>query len=143
MQESGADILGGGHACRCGIGGAGSFGALLHAVISVESSYRSTAVSRKGAAGLMQLMPGTAKEYQVSDPFDPAANIRGGARYLKDLLEEFSGNLSLALAAYNAGYQRVINCGYQIPSIKETQDFVTAVMGRYVADEKRARQPVT
>jgi soluble lytic murein transglycosylase-like protein len=55
----------------------------------------------------------------------------------------FGGNLPLALAAYNAGFQRVINCGYQIPSIKETQDFVTQVMSRYVADEKRARQPVT
>ena len=106
---------------------------LVDSIIRAESNGDTRAVSRKGAMGLMQLMPGTAKEYQVSDPFDPAANIRGGARYLKDLLEEFSGNLSMALAAYNAGPGAVRK--YQgIPPYPETQDFVRKVQDRYLSE---------
>ncbi|MCX5892754.1 MAG: transglycosylase SLT domain-containing protein [Deltaproteobacteria bacterium] len=116
---------------------------LIKAVIKVESDFCSWAVSPKGAMGLMQLMPGTANLLGVREPFNPRDNILGGTRYLRDLIDLFGGNLPLALASYNAGYQRVINCGYQIPAIKETQDFVTAVMGRYVAEEQRGRQPWT
>ncbi|MCL4503328.1 MAG: transglycosylase SLT domain-containing protein [Deltaproteobacteria bacterium] len=116
---------------------------LIKAVIKVESNFCSWAVSPKGAMGLMQLMPGTANLLGVREPFDPRENILGGCRYLRMLVNLFGGNLPLALASYNAGFQRVVDCGYQIPSIKETQDFVAAVMGRYVAEEKRGRLPWT
>ena len=116
---------------------------LIKAVIKAESNFCSWAVSPKGAMGLMQLMPGTADLLGVREPFNPRDNILGGCRYLRELIDLFGGNLPLALASYNAGFQRVINCGYQIPSIKETQDFVTTVMGRYVLEEKRRCQPST
>ena len=116
---------------------------LIRAVIKAESNFCSWAVSPKGAMGLMQLMPGTADFLGVREPFNPRDNILGGCRYLRMLINLFGGNLPLALASYNAGFQRVIDCGYQIPAIKETQDFVTTVMGRYVAEEKRGRQPWT
>lgn len=116
---------------------------LIKAVIKVESNFCSWAVSPKGAMGLMQLMPGTADFLGVREPFSPRDNILGGSRYLRMLIDLFGGNLPLALASYNAGFQRVIDCGYQIPAIKETQNFVTAVMARYVAQEKRGRQPWT
>ena len=107
---------------------------LVDSIIRAESNGDPKAVSRKGAMGLMQLMPGTAEEYQVSDPFDPVANIRGGARYLKGLLEEFAGNLSLALAAYNAGPGAVRK--YQgIPPFPETQEFVRKVKESYQAEK--------
>ena len=106
---------------------------MVDSLIRAESNGDAKAISPKGAMGLMQLMPGTAKEYQVSDPFDPVANIRGGARYLKDLLEEFAGNLSLALAAYNAGPGAVRR--YRgIPPFPETQDFVQKVQDRYLSE---------
>jgi soluble lytic murein transglycosylase-like protein len=89
--------------------------ALLHAVISVESSYNPKAVSKAGAAGLMQLMPGTAKRYGVADAFDPAQNLRGGANYLRDLLKLFDSDVSLALAAFNAGEDAVMRYGNRIP----------------------------
>jgi len=94
--------------------------ALLHAVISVESSYNPKAVSSKGAAGLMQLMPQTAKRYGVADSFDPRQNLNGGARYLKDLLRMFNNDTSLALAAYNAGEHAVMKHGNRIPPYRET-----------------------
>lgn len=103
---------------------------LLHAVISVESGYDAKAVSRKGAQGLMQLMPETARRFGVADPFDPRENVRGGALYLKWLLDAFSGDLSLALAGYNAGEQAVIRAGYRIPPYAETQRYVPRVMAR-------------
>lgn len=105
--------------------------ALLHAVISVESRYNHKAVSRAGAAGLMQLMPLTAKRYGVTDSFDPEQNINGGARYLNDLLKLFKGDMSLALAAYNAGENAVIKHGNRIPPIAETRDYVPKVLGFY------------
>ncbi|MBM4274945.1 MAG: hypothetical protein FJ134_10875 [Deltaproteobacteria bacterium] len=114
---------------------------LIEAVIKVESNSVPWAVSPKGAMGLMQLMPGTAEFLGVKDPFCPRENVLGGTRYLRLLLNLFQESLPLALAAYNAGYQRVINCGYQVPEIKETQDFVTQVMGRYYLAAKRANQP--
>jgi len=117
--------------------------ALLHAVISVESRYDARAVSRKGAAGLMQLMPATARRYDVADPFDPAQNVQGGARYLRDLLRMFDSDKSLALAAYNAGENAVLRNGNRIPDYRETRDYVPKVLGyysRYLAVENAAAQ---
>ena len=101
---------------------------LLHAVIAVESGYDAKAVSRKGAQGLMQLMPQTAQRFGVRNPMDPAQNVRGGALYLKWLLDYFNGNLRLALAGYNAGENVVVRAGYKIPAIKETRDYVPKVL---------------
>ena len=105
--------------------------ALLHAVIHAESNYDPLALSPKGAAGLMQLMPETARELGVEDVFDPAANIQGGARYLKRLLALFDNDLSLAVAAYNAGPGAVISSGSAIPPFAETQRYVPRVLERY------------
>jgi hypothetical protein len=116
---------------------------LIKAVIKVESNFCVGAVSPKGAMGLMQLMPGTADFLGVREPFNPRENILGGSRYLRLLLDSFGGSLPLALAGYNAGFQRVIDCGYQVPAIRETQDFVTQVMGRYIAEEKGPGPPWT
>ncbi len=104
--------------------------ALLHAVIHAESSFNPNAVSRAGAMGLMQLMPATAARFGVTDAFDPAANIGGGAHYLRVLIDQF-GQLPLALAAYNAGENRVIRSGYAIPPIEETQTYVSRVLAFY------------
>ena len=106
-------------------------GALLHAVISVESSYNPRALSPKGAAGLMQLMPAIAKRYGVSDRFDPAQNLHGGAQYLRDLLTRFNSDVSLALAAYNAGETAVIKHGKRIPPFRETRNYVPRVLAYY------------
>lgn len=105
--------------------------ALLHAVISVESGYRDSAVSRTGAGGLMQLMPATARRYGLSDRFDPAGNIRAGARYLRDLLQMFDNDIELALAAYNAGENAVLRAGRRIPAYSETQRYVPLVLAHY------------
>lgn len=105
--------------------------ALLHAVISVESGYRDRAVSPKGAAGLMQLMPATARRYGLADPQDPAGNIRAGARYLRDLLAMFDNDIELALAAYNAGENAVLRFGRRIPPYSETKRYVPLVMAHY------------
>lgn len=110
---------------------------LLEAVIKVESDFQPAAVSPKGAQGLMQLMPGTAKFLRVEDPFCPRENILGGARYLRLLLDFFGQSLPLALAAYNAGFQRVIDSGFQVPDIKETQEFVSKVMGHFHLRQKQ------
>jgi len=103
---------------------------LLHAVISVESGYDEKAVSRKGAQGLMQLMPQTALRFGVHNALDPLENVRGGALYLKWLLQYFNGDLKLALAGYNAGENEVVRAGYRIPPIKETRDYVPKVLAR-------------
>jgi soluble lytic murein transglycosylase-like protein len=103
---------------------------LLHAVIATESGYDVRAVSPKGAQGLMQLMPATAQRFGVADPFDPRDNVRGGALYLKWLLELFGGDLELALAAYNAGENAVIRAGYRVPPYDETQRYVPRVLTR-------------
>ncbi|MDO9530616.1 MAG: transglycosylase SLT domain-containing protein [Deltaproteobacteria bacterium] len=111
---------------------------LVLALIRQESNFVHQAVSPKGAMGLMQLMPGTAASLGVRDPFDPRENILAGCRYFRQLLDYFQGNVPLALAGYNAGYHRVISAGCQVPAIKETQEFVTQVMGLYCLLEKRA-----
>ena len=105
--------------------------ALIHAVISAESGYNPLARSRKGAAGLMQLMPETAKRYGVKNRLDPAQNISGGARYLRDLIRMFNNDLQLAVAAYNAGENAVVKFGNRIPPYRETMTYVPRVMSYY------------
>jgi len=115
---------------------------LVRAVIEAESNFNAFAVSRKGAQGLMQLMPATADRYGVSDAFDPEANIRGGVRYLRDLQSMFRGQLSLAVAAYNAGEKVVLRYN-GIPPYPETRQYVRRVLGLYGRGEAAARKPET
>jgi len=103
---------------------------LIRAIIKVESSYNPNAVSAKGAMGLMQLMPETAKEMNVTAPFKAEENIMGGSRYLRKLLDLFGGDLRLGLAAYNAGPSRVLKKG-SIPKIPETRNYVKKVLHEY------------
>ena len=104
---------------------------LLHAVIQTESAYNSSAQSPKGAVGLMQLMPDTARRFGVTDRNDPDQNVDGGARYLKHLITLFNPNLDLAVAAYNAGENAVIRYNNSIPPYPETQNYVKQVLSLY------------
>ena len=104
---------------------------LVHAVIAAESAYDSNAISRAGAVGLMQLMPETAKRYGVVNRRNPTDNIDGGTRYLRDLLVMFDYNLTLALAAYNAGEGAVREYGNQIPPYEETRRYIDKVITYY------------
>lgn len=110
--------------------------ALLHAVIAAESGYNSHIVSRKGAVGLMQLMPDTARRYKVKNSFDPAQNIHAGAQYLSSLLAQFDNNIQLALAAYNAGENNVRKYGGRIPPFTETTAYVPKVMDLYLKNKQ-------
>jgi len=104
---------------------------LLRAVIVVESGFNSRAVSKRGAVGLMQLMPATASRFGVSNPYDPRENVHAGARYLKFLMDRFGQNVRLALAAYNAGEDAVDRNGGQIPPFSETMAYVPRVLKIY------------
>jgi len=104
---------------------------LLHALIHAESGYQPGARSPAGAAGLMQLMPGVLRRFNVRDPMDPRQNIHAGARYVRELLDLFGDNVSLVLAAYNAGEHAVIRAGNRIPPFGQTRAFVPKVMALY------------
>jgi hypothetical protein len=116
---------------------------LVNSIIHAESGFNSRAVSPKGARGLMQLMPGTANQLGVNDAFDPQANVTGGSRYLRELLERYNFDLVKALAAYNAGPQRVEQ--YRgVPPFRETRAYVARIVHEYntkkIAQEKIARR---
>jgi soluble lytic murein transglycosylase-like protein len=109
---------------------------LVDSVVRVESGYNPSAVSHKGALGLMQLMPDTARRLEVDDPFDPEQNVRGGIRELDRLIERYSGNLQLVLAAYNAG-EGAVERHRGIPPYQETRDYVARVLSLYTGGAYR------
>jgi len=121
---------------------------LVHAIIQVESEYHPNAVSNKGAMGLMQLVEGTAKRFGVENPFDPKQNIDGGVSYLRYLLDLFGGDLTLSLAAYNAGENSVRRSG-GVPAYQETRNYVRKVNSLFAATgpsssasgEQKAKEP--
>jgi len=112
---------------------------LLYAIMHQESTFKRRAISPKGARGLMQLMPGTAARYGVTNIFDPRQNIEGGARYMRFLLDTFEGDVDLALAGYNAGEGAVMKYGYRVPPYSETQEYVRRIGRRYAV----MRDPLT
>lgn len=120
---------------------------LVDALVRVESSYDPNAVSRRGAMGLMQLMPATAKRLHVNDPFDPEENVRGGVKEFSRLLDQYSGNLQFALAAYNAGEGAVARHG-GVPPYAETRNYVSRILTIYtgkpyrMGDTYRPARPV-
>jgi len=116
--------------------------ALVHAIVKVESDFNPYAMSRKGAMGLMQLMPQTAAEMKVGNSFNPHDNIDGGVKYVRYLIDRYEGNLSLALAAYNSGETAVKKWG-TIPPYRETQNYVQRILRIYGGDEKVHRPRYT
>jgi soluble lytic murein transglycosylase-like protein len=104
---------------------------LVRAIVQIESGFNPRAVSRKGAIGLMQLMPTTARSLKVDNPFDPAQNVDAGVRHLKGLLESYKGDIPLSLAAYNAGEGAVARSGNSIPPFAETREYVRRITRIY------------
>jgi len=116
---------------------------LIHSVIAIESNFNPKAVSPKNARGLMQLMPRTAQLMGVADSFDPEQNIEGGTRYLSDLLKKYKNNLTLALAAYNAGPATVDNYGHRVPPYLETMKYVQRIAKTYAKLKADASGPAS
>jgi transglycosylase-like protein with SLT domain len=114
---------------------------LVKAVIKAESNFDPSAVSHKNAQGIMQLIPETASDYGVDNPFDAKENMDGGVQYLSDLLNYFDGDLKLSLAAYNAGKGAVIKHGFTIPPYPETTEYITKVLGYYKILKSRSYGP--
>jgi soluble lytic murein transglycosylase-like protein len=114
---------------------------LLYSIMHQESTFKTRAMSNKGARGLMQLMPGTAARFGVNSIWDPRQNIEGGARYMRFLLDQFNGDVPLALAGYNAGEGAVMKYGNRIPPYSETQEYVRRISRRYnlIRDPMSAR----
>ncbi len=112
---------------------------LIFCVMEQESHFNARAVSPKGARGLMQLMPGTGARFGVRRPFDPAQNIAGGTRYLKELLRRFNGRVDLVLASYNAGEGAVVRFGHRVPPYRETRNYVKRVGYRYRQNKSPVR----
>jgi soluble lytic murein transglycosylase-like protein len=104
---------------------------LIYSQMNQESSFKTGATSNKGASGLMQLMPATARRLGVRNIYDPRENIDGGVKYMRILLDMFNGDVNLALAGYNAGEAAVVKYGYQIPPYAETQEYVRRISTRY------------
>jgi soluble lytic murein transglycosylase-like protein len=113
---------------------------LVFCVIEQESQFKQYARSPKGAQGLMQLMPGTARRLGVRRPYDPAENIMGGTRYLKELMTMFSGRVDLVLASYNAGEGAVMKYGRQVPPYRETREYVKKIGKRYGIDGRKPKE---
>ena len=117
---------------------------LIYAQMHQESSFKLRALSHKGASGLMQLMPGTARRLGVTNIYDPKQNIEGGVKYMRMLLNMFSGDVNLALAGYNAGEGAVMKYGYRIPPYNETREYVRRISARYgaISDPSSVRSTV-
>ena len=116
---------------------------LIFLVMEQESHFNTRAVSPKGARGLMQLMPGTGARFGVRRPHDPAQNIAGGTRYLRELLNKFSNRVDLVLASYNAGEGAVLKFGHRVPPYQETRNYVKKISKRYKRTTVRTRKPAT
>ena len=114
---------------------------LIFLVMEQESHFNTRAVSPKGARGLMQLMPGTGRRYGVRRPQDPAQNISGGTRYLRELLDRFSNRVDLVLASYNAGEGAVVKFGHRVPPYRETRNYVKKISLRYKRTTARTKRP--
>jgi len=114
---------------------------LVHAVIAAESNFDAAAVSRKGAVGLMQLMPDTARLFGVANRYDPRENVLAGAKYLRWLADRLDDRVDLVLAAYNAGLSNVARAGYRVPAFPETRDYVRSVLSRVRCSRLNACEP--